>query len=773
MSKANVRAPLTKWTTLVRALGAIELSLILTIYLILHLGPSFISPTLVLLTMLAIAGLANNAPKVYGIVLLNWLPLLLLFRTLLTSLSSPSDVIPLVYSILALGVSAHVSLSLYRPRGKFWFKSRARRRALTLVYALAFVIYTLFVELAVSEVNLNPTVIYTLGPISLTYANLSVLVLSSVGFTLALRDSRVRAIDTLRSVGLTYPVLILAYAGSAYLLQLFPVNFLSLEQSGYLTYLSVLSLTLIPISLVLRRSAAFSLTLSSVSLASALILFLIRQDYLLPLILIAGGASVLPRGLNDVSNVKSYLISALSRSSYSEAAEYLRYLPSNLDDLICKFSSEGNCEAVIWLIKNVNSINYDGCPDLKKVVECVVSSNDVPDSIYKLLTATERRDREAAERLAGFILARTRDPKSKEIARNVLSSTQELEKAKALNLPPLSQWDPSLWVGQDLYGYKVSSVIGKGGTSYVLLAEREGAKYAVKVPIIELSQGNERTRTTKLTFLSVANESAKLQEVSTKSEETVGLYGIFIDKTSIYEILKGKAEIYLRTPPAIVMEYMGGGDAASLMKVKDVFYSSRWERIVTFILLKLASALEVVHSEGYVHLDVKPQNVFFSSKPGTTGDEVLSNLLSGRVKVKLGDLGASKRIGSSIDQYSPGYCPVDQIEAMVTGGGADPKMDVFSLGATGYTLLTGYVFNTSELYKLFDEIASNYISGRPFKESLRKARLIYANHYRTLSLPNVNPSLSKLVRDAVDPDPRVRPTASELKSSLNSLLRAN
>jgi hypothetical protein len=56
--------------------------------------------------------------------------------------------------------------------------------------------------------------------------------------------------------------------------------------------------------------------------------------------------------------------------------------------------------------------------------------------------------------------------------------------------------------------------------------------------------------------------------------------------------------------------------------------------------------------------------------------------MTGKVKVKLGDLGAAKRVGTSFDQYTAEYAPVEQVRAILLGGGADPKMDIFAFGAS-------------------------------------------------------------------------------------------
>lgn len=69
--------------------------------------------------------------------------------------------------------------------------------------------------------------------------------------------------------------------------------------------------------------------------------------------------------------------------------------------------------------------------------------------------------------------------------------------------------------------------------------------------------------------------------------------------------------------PAIVMELMTGGTAEDLVKKEAVFLSSNWPSVVRIIFMSTARALSVVHRENYVHLDVKPRNIFSVNRQGT------------------------------------------------------------------------------------------------------------------------------------------------------------
>lgn len=74
------------------------------------------------------------------------------------------------------------------------------------------------------------------------------------------------------------------------------------------------------------------------------------------------------------------------------------------------------------------------------------------------------------------------------------------------------------------------------------------------------------------------------------------------------------------------MEYMPGGDLLSLMMIRNEPFS---EDLVKFYLAEITVALHALHSLGYVHRDVKPENI----------------LLDRFGHLKLTDFGSAAKIG--------------------------------------------------------------------------------------------------------------------------------
>jgi serine/threonine protein kinase len=101
----------------------------------------------------------------------------------------------------------------------------------------------------------------------------------------------------------------------------------------------------------------------------------------------------------------------------------------------------------------------------------------------------------------------------------------------------------------------------------------------------------------------------------------------------------------------MVMEYMPGGDLMSLLMKEDTFS----EEVTRFFMAEAAFAISSVHALGYIHRDIKPDNM----------------LLDARGHLKLTDLGLCKKVGD----VSPGDHPEVIIEMLKSHGISDPGLE--------------------------------------------------------------------------------------------------
>ena len=318
-------------------------------------------------------------------------------------------------------------------------------------------------------------------------------------------------------------------------------------------------------------------------------------------------------------------------------------------------------------------------------------------------------------------------------------------KSRKLSPKKLSNWDPNVWVGKTLYVYKIIDVVGEGGNGYVLKGEYNGKEVAVKV--LKLDYGNASQY-----FKDLFKESSNLVAISS-NPKVVRIYGVYVNEQVIEDILKGNMELYETHPPMIAMEFMKGGTLYNLLIDHSFFYSSKWEKTVYRAIRDVAEALYFIHSQGYVHMDVKPQNIFLTERPSQPYE--LDN-----VQFKLGDLGSAVRVNSSIVQLTPMYSPPEVYE-----GVARPTIDIFALGMTMYVLLTRKEDrpDLNEMEEAFDCYVKGDMNCVKLKVETAKAKLAKWT-------PNVPDAVKPLLTRMLSPDPSVRPTAKEVAEYLDRLI---
>jgi hypothetical protein len=326
-------------------------------------------------------------------------------------------------------------------------------------------------------------------------------------------------------------------------------------------------------------------------------------------------------------------------------------------------------------------------------------------------------------------------------------------------LPRLDNWDPRVWVGQEVHSYKITEHLATGLTGYVFRASfgQAGTEMAIKIPIL-------RTGTGAAALEETMSEATRLLELSEQSKYVVQLRGILVDRLNIQEIVKGDTQLYLRSPPAIVMELMKGGAAKGLLEdasYDSLYYSEKWGGIVMLIGYMIATGLETIHNAGFVHLDVKPQNILFNIKPPATGQEMRDQMKSGTLVPKLADLGSAVRIGGKVGQFTSEYAPGEQ----VLGDSTASSMDIYALGATLYNMLTKTPVNSKKLIELMNTMTTNPGSGRTANELKSAWNSFNPDFDRIAKLAPSVPVLKKML----DKDPRHRPSAGSAAALLRDL----
>ena len=119
-----------------------------------------------------------------------------------------------------------------------------------------------------------------------------------------------------------------------------------------------------------------------------------------------------------------------------------------------------------------------------------------------------------------------------------------------------------------------------------------------------------------------------------------------------------------------VMEFLEGEDLRTLIKRQGGRIA--WTELKP-LCLQIMDALAAVHSEGILHRDISPDNIYVSNG----------------YNAKLIDFGAARSIGSNRSMsviLKKGYAPPEQYQ---TRGNFGPWTDIYALGGTMFRALTG------------------------------------------------------------------------------------
>jgi len=213
--------------------------------------------------------------------------------------------------------------------------------------------------------------------------------------------------------------------------------------------------------------------------------------------------------------------------------------------------------------------------------------------------------------------------------------------------------------GTEIAGYRVESVIGRGGMAVVYRAEdtRLGRKVALKLLSPSLAQNEQFQQR----FIRESRLAASLDHPNI---------------VPIYEAGESGGHLF------IAMRYVPGTDLKGLISHEAPLPPARVMRL----FVQIGDALDAAHVLGLVHRDVKPGNILITSVTEHSGhahpDHVyLTDFgLTKRTSSLSGSLTGTGHFLGTVDYVSP-----EQIQGAPVG----PATDIYALGCVLYECLTG------------------------------------------------------------------------------------
>lgn len=199
----------------------------------------------------------------------------------------------------------------------------------------------------------------------------------------------------------------------------------------------------------------------------------------------------------------------------------------------------------------------------------------------------------------------------------------------------------------EIPGYTITKLLGKGGMASVYLAVQDKFDREVALKVMAPSLSDDPTFRDR--FLREAKIVAKISHPNI---------------IAVYDVNEVNNVYY------IAMEYHPGGDLKSRIR------AGLTTQEAVNIIRDVAKALDYAHSKGYLHRDIKPDNILFRSD----GSAVLTDF--GIAKATEGDANLTQM---GLVAGTPKYMSPEQARGMPL----EPAADIYSLGVMFFETLTG------------------------------------------------------------------------------------
>ena len=226
----------------------------------------------------------------------------------------------------------------------------------------------------------------------------------------------------------------------------------------------------------------------------------------------------------------------------------------------------------------------------------------------------------------------------------------------------------ALPVGYRLFEYRIDTVLGQGG--FGIAYKATDVNLAAKVVVKEYFPEAFARRAADL---SVEPRDDTDREFYTSGRESFLSEARTLASFRHPHIVRVARFFEANKTAYMVLEYERGESLKSWRRHRAQLVIP--EATLASLLAPLLDGLALVHASGYLHRDIKPDNIYVRDDDGS---------------LVLLDFGAAKQTSTERSQLgamiTPGYAPLEQYASAIPQG---PWTDIYALGATLFWLLTG------------------------------------------------------------------------------------
>jgi serine/threonine-protein kinase len=271
-------------------------------------------------------------------------------------------------------------------------------------------------------------------------------------------------------------------------------------------------------------------------------------------------------------------------------------------------------------------------------------------------------------------------------------------------------------IGVDVGGYIVERELGRGGMGVVYAATHPmiGKRAAIKV--LKVTESSNPASVERF-----IQEASSVNRIGHPNIVDIFAFGTLPDGRSY-----------------LVMDLLEGEPLRKRVK-RGALPAAEAGHVIE----EIASALEAAHGAGFIHRDLKPDNVFLVANPTRFDIKVLDFGLAKLLPGAPSDRAFMTVPGAQIG--TPDYMSPEQLR----GTGVDHRTDIFALGVLAFEILARH------RPKRFADGTFD-LEGRSFKTAL-------------MAVPGVPAELAELVATMVAPDPDDRPTLAAIRTILKRL----